>query len=238
MITEPSQRRNRLGEVVAEMRQWMLERLAAPPAPVPLTRPHLAQLARPDAELPACVAACPVARRYLDLLGSLDWDHFPERYRHRPWPGSTPAPRAPFVAAYLVKLDQDKRYMSDLRSYLVDHPALVWVLGFPLVASAVQPWGFDVKASVPSRKQLGRVLRKTVPASGEKPLLPRPVYRAYDVGVLFKTNYVESMYRLAWRDLGLYLYDNNSRPVRDAQGRLIVLNNCWGQQEEADPHRE
>ena len=95
MITEPAQRRNRLGEVVAEMRQWMLERLAAPPAPMPLERPNLAQLARPDAELPACVAACPVARRYLDLLGSLDWDHFPERDRHRPWPGSAPAPRAP-----------------------------------------------------------------------------------------------------------------------------------------------
>ena len=91
---------------------------------MPLERPNLAQLARAEAELPACVAACPVARRYLDLLGSLDWDHFPERDRHRPWPGSTPAPRAPFVAAYLVKLDQDKRYMSDLRSYLVDHPAL------------------------------------------------------------------------------------------------------------------
>ena len=101
---------------------------------------------------PKCVAACPVARKYLDLLGSLDWEHFPERDRHRPWPGATPAPRAPFVAAYLVKLDQDKRYMSDLRSYLVDHPALVWVLGFPLVASTAQPWGFDVKASVPSRK--------------------------------------------------------------------------------------
>ena len=87
MITEPSQRRNRLGEVVAEMRQWMLERLAAPTPPMPLERPNLAQLARADAELPACVAACPVARKYLDLLGSLDWDHFPERDRHRPWPG-------------------------------------------------------------------------------------------------------------------------------------------------------
>ena len=160
MITEPSQRRNRLSEAVAGMRQWMVERLAAPAPPVPLERPNLAQLARAEAELPACVAACPVARKYLDLLGSLDWEHFPERDRHRPWPGATPAPRAPFVAAYLVKLDQDKRYMSDLRSYLVDHPALVWVLGFPLVASAAQPWGFDVKASVPSRKQLGRVLRK------------------------------------------------------------------------------
>ena len=74
MITEPSQRRNRLGEVVAEMRQWILERLAAPTAPMPLERPNLAQLARAEAELPACVAACPVGgAKYVDLLGSLDW---------------------------------------------------------------------------------------------------------------------------------------------------------------------
>ena len=138
----------------------MVERLAVPAPPVPLERPNLAQLAWPDAELPACVAACPVARKYLDLLGSLDWDHFPNATGIDPGRGQRQRPRAPFVAAYLVKLDQDKRYMSDLRSYLVDHPALVWVLGFPLVASAAQPWGFDVKASVPSRKQLGRVLRK------------------------------------------------------------------------------
>lgn len=67
----------------------------------------------------------------------------------------------------------------------------------------------------------------TVPAAGEKPPLPRPVYRAYDVGVEFNENYVEQMYRMERRDLGLYLYDNNNRPVRDAQGRLIVLSNRW-----------
>ena len=74
------------------------------------------------------------------------------------WPGS-PAARAPYVAAYLVKLNEQQRYMSNLRSYLVDHPALVWVLGFPLTPSAHSPWGFDVQASVPARKQLGRILR-------------------------------------------------------------------------------
>lgn len=73
----------------------------------------------------------------------------------------------------------------------------------------------------------------TVPAPGEKPPLPRPVYRAYDVGVRFNVNYVELMYRLAGRDLGLYLYDNNNRPVRDVKGRLIVLSNRWAKTEEA-----
>jgi len=71
----------------------------------------------------------------------------------------------------------------------------------------------------------------TVPRPGELPTLPRPVYRAYDVGALFNEDYVELMYRLARRDLGVYLYDSNNRPVRDAQGRLIVLANRWGEAE-------
>lgn len=72
----------------------------------------------------------------------------------------------------------------------------------------------------------------TVPAKGEQPPHPRPVYRAYDVGVEFNEDYVELMYRLERRDLGLYLYDNNNRPVRDAQGRLVSLTNQWGRSEE------
>ena len=68
----------------------------------------------------------------------------------------------------------------------------------------------------------------TVPAAGEQPHLPRPVYRAYDVGVDFNEKYVELMYRLERRDLGLYLYDGNNRPVRDARGRLVILPNRWG----------
>jgi hypothetical protein len=72
----------------------------------------------------------------------------------------------------------------------------------------------------------------TVPARSEKPPLPRPVYRAYDVGVEFNEDYVDLMYRIEHRDLGLYLYDNNHQPVRDAQGRLIVLNNRWGVSEQ------
>lgn len=74
-------------------------------------------------------------------------------------------------------------------------------------------------------------VKQTIPptvAETGKPFLPRPVYRAYDVGVVFNENYVEALYRKARKDLGLYLYDNNNQPVRDAEGRLIVLNNRWG----------
>jgi hypothetical protein len=68
----------------------------------------------------------------------------------------------------------------------------------------------------------------TVPKTGEPPLLPRPVYRGYDVGVLFNEDYVDLMYRLAGRDLSLLLYNRNNQPLRDRSGHLVVLDNPWG----------
>ena len=105
-------------------------------------------LALTVAELPPHIRACPVALKYYRLLHDLDWAHFPERDPHRPWPGPAPDdPRAAFVGAYLVKLDAQLRYMSDLCIYLVEHPALARLLGFD-------------PTRLPSRKQFGRVLRQ------------------------------------------------------------------------------
>ncbi len=50
--------------------------------------------------------------------------------------------------------------MGKLRQYLVEHPALVWLLGFPLVPDPQAHHGFDVQRSVPLRRQFGRVLRE------------------------------------------------------------------------------
>lgn len=77
-------------------------------------------------------------------------------------------------------------------------------------------------------RYVAQTVPPTVPARGEQRGLPRPVYRAYDVGVIFNENYVDLMYRLARRDLLLYLYDSNNLPVRDVAGRLILSANRWG----------
>lgn len=126
---------------------------------VPLIRPNLAQLAQPKAQLPAFVADATLAQRYLALLGPLDWDHFPERDPDAPWPGPQPLPRAPFVAAYLIKLDQQLRYMADLWAFLANQPALIWLVGFPLTPSAAFPWGFDPQASLPHVRLFRQLLR-------------------------------------------------------------------------------
>ncbi|MFL5805955.1 MAG: hypothetical protein ACJ8CR_29995 [Roseiflexaceae bacterium] len=99
-----------------------LPRLAVRPPEPP---DHPCPLAHPHAPLPAWVAADPVVQEYRALLGNLAWPDFPERSTDHPWPGPAPDPRAPFVAAYLVKLHEGKRFMSDLRVFLLKHPALV-----------------------------------------------------------------------------------------------------------------
>lgn len=131
-------------------------------------------LAHPDAPLPAWVAQDLVVQKYRALLGVLPWQQFPERPSDRPWPGPQPDPRAPFVAAFLVKLHEDKQFMSQLRTYLVEHPALVWWLGFRRVADPAQPHGFDVARTVPTRRQFSRVLR-TLPNSAAQFLLSATV---------------------------------------------------------------
>jgi hypothetical protein len=88
----------------------------------------------------------------------LDWDRFPERDLETDW-GTPAVPFAAFTAAYLIKLDQQLTYVSHLRRYLVEHPALVWILGFPLVPSSKYPWGFDADASLPTKRHFTRLLR-------------------------------------------------------------------------------
>jgi hypothetical protein len=116
--------------------------------------------------LPSFVRESAVAMRYLRLLRPLDWEHFPERDLETDW-GIPAVPFASFTAACLVKLDQQLVYMSHLRQYLVDHPALVWVLGFPLVPSSHYPWGFDVDASLPTARHFTRMLRTTPNAKSQ-----------------------------------------------------------------------
>ena len=135
---------------------WFVHHFGRPPT----IRRNLAALAQITPEkLPEFVQMSEVAMRYLRLLGCLDWEHLPEREDLRFAPDIQALPYAPFVAACLVKIDQHLPYMADLHQYLVDNPALVWVLGFPLKPSNKVPWGFDVQASLPTHRHFSRLLR-------------------------------------------------------------------------------
>jgi hypothetical protein len=128
---------------------------------VDLKRPSLAHLAAKPEQMPDWVQDAPVAMRYLRFLSPLAWERVPERPLATA-PQLAPLSYTPFLAACLVKLDQQLVSMARLRDYLVDHPALTWVLGFPLLPSTAFPWGFDVEASLPTARHFTRMLR-TIP---------------------------------------------------------------------------
>lgn len=128
-------------------------------------RPALNQLATmPREVLPPFVQESLIACHYLDWLGGLDWEHFPEMCQSKGKGcgrrGPVPELAAPYVAAFLVKVDRQLPHMENLRQFLVEHPALSWLFGFPLVASNQFACGFDVDASLPAHRHFNRILRQ------------------------------------------------------------------------------
>lgn len=130
--------------------------LRAPTAAPPPTNLH--DLAQNPAAWPRFVRESALARRYLDLLGPLAWDQFPERDLQPEW-GRPIIPYAAFAAACLVQLDLQLTHMSQLHQLLLEHPALMWVLRFPLVPARGGPEGFDSTASLPTHRHFTRLLR-------------------------------------------------------------------------------
>lgn len=120
------------------------------------TRPDLHTLGANLTSLPSFVQESAVALRYLHLFSPLAWDRFPER--NLAWQPQ-PIPYAALAAACLVKLDQQLVSMGRLRQYLVDHPALIWLCGFPVQPAAGYPCGFDPDASLPTARHLTQMLR-------------------------------------------------------------------------------
>lgn len=132
------------------------------PQPLPLQKP-LDVLAQNPETLPAFVRACPVSQRALALLGPLPWSTFPEPCDARPWLHAHCLSEAALTAACLIRLEQHLPHTSHLVAYLETHPALLWLLGFPLVADPTHPLGFDPHASLPSQRQFNRRLRQMSP---------------------------------------------------------------------------
>lgn len=210
-----------------------LELLPPPPtptAPLPKHHPSLSQLAAlPPDQLPTWVRQSPLAMKYIALLGELDWAHFPERRENRMWPGPKPHSRAPFVAAYLVKINENKKYMTDLLTFLSEQPALAWVVGFDLLPSSDQDCGFDMKASLPSRKQLGRVLRE-LPNEAAQFLLTGTVHLLQtELGPdlqLGEAISLDTKHIIAWvreNNLKTFVrdrYDKSKQPAADPDCRL------------------
>jgi hypothetical protein len=116
-------------------------------------------LDRPALLLPRLVRRSALAVRTYRLLSPIDWAALPERNLTRNY-GQPAVPYASFVAAYLVKIDQRLMYMSDLRRFLVEHPALCWLIGFPLPTGIGGPSSAQADACLPTQRHLTRMLHQ------------------------------------------------------------------------------
>jgi hypothetical protein len=107
---------------------------------------------------PLTVAQNPALQRYLELLGPLDWQRFPERDLGRNW-GHGTIPYAAYVALALLKLNEGYRCWGDVHRHLREQPGLIPLFGFPLVPAPNAPAGFNVRASLPTTQHCTDMLR-------------------------------------------------------------------------------
>ena len=116
-------------------------------------------LDRPAVLLPRFVRRSALAVHTYRLLSPIDWSELPERNLSRNY-GQPAVPYAAFVAACLVKVDQRLVYLSDLRCFLVQHPALCWLIGFPLSMGIGGPSSAQTDACLPTKRHLTRMLQQ------------------------------------------------------------------------------
>jgi len=95
-----------------------------------------------------------IVQRYRSFFALLDWTQVPQRAVDHPWPGPRPHPESAYVKALLVKLCEQKAYVTNLRTFLVEHPLLVLELGFHPVPNPTHRYGFDVQQTVPCDRWL------------------------------------------------------------------------------------
>ncbi|MEZ4637863.1 MAG: transposase [Caldilineaceae bacterium] len=115
---------------------------------------------RPRVELPSLVQHPTIADHLLTLLAPVRWEAFPHRRCDRVWPGPAPHDPVPYLVAFLLKIDQEISSMGKLVDFLVQHPEIVWLAGFPLHPDETSVWGFDPTRSVPSPTLFSQVLRR------------------------------------------------------------------------------
>ncbi len=106
----------------------------------------------------------PVVQHYRAFFALLDWSQVSDRSTLTPWPGPAPHPVAAYVKALLVKRCEHKAYITQLRTFLVEHPLLVLELGFRPVRDPTQLYGFAVARPVPGARWLRHQRRTLDPA--------------------------------------------------------------------------
>ena len=116
---------------------------------------HLPRLLLAREYQPRFVRYCSVTQSLLPLLQQVDWEQLPTTVDSKRTDWRT-VPLAAYVGAFLVKLDRRLLTFGSLHRFLREHPALIWALGFPLVADSRSTYGFNSEASLPTQRHFSR----------------------------------------------------------------------------------
>ena len=92
------------------------------------------------------------------MFEQLDWSGF-ETSETEKTKGRLPHQLKAYVQSFMVMVAEEIEYVTDLREYICDHPALIWLLEFRLTPANSRN-GFDVQLSVPSARHLRRMFSR------------------------------------------------------------------------------
>jgi hypothetical protein len=93
-----------------------------------------------------------VVQRYRAFFCLIDWQPVLQHEAEHSPRGRPAHPESAFIKAFLVKLIEDKDYVTQLRAYLVEHPFLILELGFRLHLDPTHPYGFDIEQTLPKKR--------------------------------------------------------------------------------------
>ncbi|MHB8629422.1 MAG: hypothetical protein ACYDBJ_24170 [Aggregatilineales bacterium] len=100
-----------------------------------------------------------MAQRDAERFNGLEWTQVAEIDEGKPQVGHVPHPQRAYIKAWLVMIEAGCGYMTHLHTYLSEHRALVWLIGFRLTpAESATRLGFDVVGSLPTVRHLRRKL--------------------------------------------------------------------------------
>lgn len=105
-----------------------------------------------------------IVQRYRAFFALLDWtaiEPFLPQIHHC---GPSPHPETAYLKAFFVRIIEEKRYMTQLRRYLIEHPLLVLEMGFRPVPDPTAIYGFHVRRTVPTDRWFREKLRRLNPA--------------------------------------------------------------------------
>jgi hypothetical protein len=100
-----------------------------------------------------------VVKGYRAFFSLFDWSLVDQWQARQSSRGRPAHPESASIKAFLIRLQEDKIYTTQLRHFLLKHPLLVLELGFCPVLDPSASYGFDPQKTVPTNVWLRSKLR-------------------------------------------------------------------------------